>query len=121
MAHGFDLEVVLKATLSRILQFDILMLICTDSKSLYECLVKLGTTHEKRLMIDIMSLRQSYERREITEVRWIRGENNPADSMTKAKASLALKTLVDTNKINLTASEWVERDARPETERKESI
>ena len=72
-------------------------------------------------MIDIMSLRQSYERREITEVRWIRGENNPADSMTKAKASLALKTLVDTNKINLTASEWIERDARPETERKESI
>ena len=114
MAHGFDIGAVLKATLFRVLQYDVPMVICTDSKSLYECLVKLGTTNKKRLMIDIMSLRQLYERREITEVRWIKGDNNPADSMTKAKASTALKTLIDTNKVNLTASEWVERDAEDE-------
>ena len=40
-----------------------------DSYSLYEYLVKLGTTKEKRLMIDIIALRQSYERRELYEVR----------------------------------------------------
>jgi hypothetical protein len=45
------------------------LVICTDSYLLYECLVKLGTTKEKRLMIDIMALRQSYKRREITEIR----------------------------------------------------
>ena len=56
MTHGFDLNIVLKATLSRVLQIDVFMMICTDSKSLYECLVKFGTTHEKRLMIDVMSL-----------------------------------------------------------------
>ena len=44
-------------------------IICTDSYSLYEYLVKLGTTKEKRLMIDIMALRQSYERRELFEIR----------------------------------------------------
>ena len=38
---------------------EIPMIACTDSYSLYECLVKLGTTKEKRLMIDIMALRQS--------------------------------------------------------------
>ena len=69
MIHGFDLNVVLKATLSRVLQFDVFMMICIDSKSLYECLVKFGTTHEKRLMIDVMSFCQSYERREIIEMR----------------------------------------------------
>jgi len=42
---------------------------CTNSFSLYEYLVKLGTTKEKRLMIDIMALRQLYERRELIEVR----------------------------------------------------
>ena len=114
MAHGFDIGAVLKATLFRVLQYDVPMVICTDSKSLYESLVKLSTTNEKRLIIDIMSLRQSYERREITEVRWIKGDNNPADSMTKAKASTALKTLIDINKVNFTASEWVERDAEDE-------
>ncbi|KAF1974622.1 hypothetical protein BU23DRAFT_579703 [Bimuria novae-zelandiae CBS 107.79] len=44
------------------------LVVYTDSYSLYECLVKLGTTKEKRLIIDIMALRQSYERREITEI-----------------------------------------------------
>ena len=69
----------------------------------------MGTTAEKRLMIDIMCLRQAYERREIAEVKWIRGESNPADSMTKSKASSALKQLIDTNKIQLEVEEWVER------------
>jgi len=31
-------------------------IVCTDSYSLYKCLVKLGTTKEKRLIIDIMAL-----------------------------------------------------------------
>jgi hypothetical protein len=35
--------------------------VCTNSYSLYECLVKLGITKEKRLMINIMALRQLYE------------------------------------------------------------
>ena len=35
--------------------------------------------------------------------------NNPADSMTKTKGSLALKTLIDTNLINLATIEQVER------------
>ena len=53
-------------------QLDILLpliIIYTDSYSLYECLVKLRTIKEKRLMIDIIALRQSYEKRELTEVR----------------------------------------------------
>jgi len=61
-----------------------LTIVCTDSYSLYECLVKLRTIKEKRLMINIMALRQSYERRELTEVQWINRQDNPADAMTKA-------------------------------------
>ena len=53
----------------KMLQFDISLMICTDFKFLYECFVKLKIIYEKRLMIDVMSLRQSYEKREITEVR----------------------------------------------------
>lgn len=63
--------------------------------SLYDCLVKLGTTVEKRLMIDIMALRQSYERREIAETRWIHGDDNPADALTKAKPNSALSKIVE--------------------------
>jgi hypothetical protein len=45
------------------------IVVCTDLYSLYKCLVKLGTTKEKRLIIDIIVLRQLYKRREITEIR----------------------------------------------------
>ena len=84
-------------------------MIYTDSKSLYEYLVKLGTTQEKRLIVDIMSLRQSYKRREITEILWIQGNKNPADAITKERSCNALQKLVDTNKLELEVGGWVER------------
>jgi hypothetical protein len=69
MAHGFDVGAAVNATLEKILQQPIPMVLCTDSKSLYDCLVKLGTTYEKRLIVDLVCLRQSYERQEIAEIK----------------------------------------------------
>jgi hypothetical protein len=109
MAHGFDIGAAIKSTIEAILRIPLPLVMCTDSKSLFECLVKLGTTAEKRLMVDIMCLRQSYERREIAEIKWINGNENPADAMTKSKACPALKALIDSNIINITANKWVER------------
>jgi hypothetical protein len=109
MAHGFDIAAAIKSTVDKILQTNIPLILATDSKSLYDCLVRLGTTQEKRLMIDVMCLRQAYERRQITEIKWIDGESNPADAMTKGKACAALTNLIDTNTINLQAIGWVER------------
>jgi hypothetical protein len=111
MAHGFDHGAVIKATIEKILQISLPLILCTDSKSLYDCLVKLGTTQEKRLMVDLMCLRQSYERRLITEIKWIDGNSNPADAMTKSKPCQALRDLIDTNKVNLSTIHWVEREA----------
>jgi hypothetical protein len=45
-----------------------LIIVCTNSYLLYKCLVKLSTTEEKRLIINIIALRQPYKRREITEI-----------------------------------------------------
>jgi hypothetical protein len=61
MVNGVDIGIALLTTLQMITtQLDlpeILIMICTNSFLLYECLVKLGTTQEKRLIIDIMALR----------------------------------------------------------------
>jgi hypothetical protein len=110
MAHGFDMGASVKSTIDKMLGIELPLVVCTDSKSLYECLVKLGTTQEKRLMVDVMCLRQAYERREIAEVKWIKGDSNPADAMTKSKPSNALKLLIDTNTLQLDVEEWVERE-----------
>ena len=60
MAHGFDIGASIKSTVDKALGINLPLVLCTDSKSLYDCLVKLGTTQEKRLMIDIMCLRLAY-------------------------------------------------------------
>lgn len=113
-AHGVDSGIVIKTTISNILGQlnypEIPLIICTDSYSHYDCLTKLGTTNEKRLMIDVMALRQSYERREIAEVRWIDGKDNPADSMTKLMPNQALKEFIDKNELGIRVDEWVERE-----------
>ena len=44
------------------------IIVCTNLYLLYKCLVKLSTTKEKCLIIDIMALCQLYKRREITEI-----------------------------------------------------
>ena len=72
--------------------------------------LKLGTTQEKRLMVDLLCLRQSYERREITEILWIKGDKNPVDAMTKDKACSTLQSLVNTNRLDLTLEEWIKRN-----------
>ena len=97
MVAGFDTGAVLQDTTSKIISKAIPLILCTDSYSLYDCMTKLGTTAEKRLMIDIMGLRQSYERQEINKIRQIDGEDNPANIITKDKPYLALKQLIDLN------------------------
>jgi hypothetical protein len=91
------------------LQIELLLILYTDLKSLYECLIKLGTTREKCLIIDVMCLYQLYKHREITEVKWINGDSNPADLIIKGKASTAFKRLINANYLKLQAIEWVER------------
>ncbi|TVY42637.1 hypothetical protein LOCC1_G007602 [Lachnellula occidentalis] len=87
MVAGVDMGIVISVMLKHITEElglpPIETVVCTDLYSLYECLVKLGTTKEKRLMIDIMSLRESYEERELYEIRWINGKDNLLDVMTK--------------------------------------
>ncbi|KAF7570471.1 hypothetical protein PtrM4_104730 [Pyrenophora tritici-repentis] len=113
MVNGFDIGIAIATTLrivtERLRIPEVPLVVCTDSYSLYECLVKLGTTKEKRLMIDIMALRQSYERREITEIRWINGDDNPADAFTKASPNRALERFIDGNKLTVRVDGWVQR------------
>jgi hypothetical protein len=113
MTAGVDMAYAIGSTLNMITEQlnlpSIPVIVCTDSYSLYECLVKLGTTKEKRLMIDIMAIRQSYERRELQEVRWINGNDNPADAMTKAKPNPTLETFVSTNRLTVRVEGWVKR------------
>jgi hypothetical protein len=70
---GIDMSFAISSTLTMImkqLEFPIILIIvCTDSYSLYECLVKLGIIKKKHFIIDIIIIRESYENRELFEIR----------------------------------------------------
>jgi hypothetical protein len=65
-------------------------------------------------MIDVISFRQSYKRRKITEIRWIHNQDNPADALTKAAANRAMERLVSSNKLNVRMEGYVERSRKEE-------
>jgi hypothetical protein len=75
MVGGVDMSFAIGFTLTMIIKqlglFIILIIVCIDFYSLYECLIKFGTIKEKRLIIDIIAIRESYENRELFEIRWI--------------------------------------------------
>jgi hypothetical protein len=77
MVGGIDMSFAIGSTLTMIIkQLELLtisIIVYTDFYSLYECLIKLGITKEKRLIIDIMVIRESYENRELFEIWWING------------------------------------------------
>ncbi|KAI0994537.1 hypothetical protein K3495_g13646 [Podosphaera aphanis] len=63
MVAGVDMAISINTTITKILEQlnmeNLPSIVCTDSFSLYDCLVKLGTTREKRLMIDIVTVSNS--------------------------------------------------------------
>ena len=109
MILGFDVSAVIQRTITDFLGKHVPLHLYTDSKSLYDSLTTLNATSEKRLLIDLALLRESYETREIDAVYWIPGTQNPADSLTKWNACGALNSLLEQNILNVSPNAWIER------------
>ena len=71
--QGFDVRYVIYYTINTILKRFYLLkapfILCTDLFSLYQYLIQMGSINEKRLIIDLIALRQSYENKEINDIR----------------------------------------------------
>ena len=69
MAYSFNIRAVIKVIVKLQLNISLPLILYIDSKSIYKCLIKLRTTQEKKLIINIICLRQLYKRREIAKVK----------------------------------------------------
>ena len=91
MVYGFDISTVIKAIVKLQLNISLPLILCINFKLIYKCLIKLRTTQEKRLIINVICLRQLYKRYKIAKVKLINRDSNPIDTITKNKLLLALK------------------------------
>jgi hypothetical protein len=56
MAYSFNIGALVKSIINKVLEIKLLLVIYIDSKLLYKCLIKLGTTLKKCLIINIIYL-----------------------------------------------------------------
>jgi hypothetical protein len=56
MAYSFNIGTLIKSIINKILEIELLLVVYINSKSLYKCLIKLGITWEKYLIINIIYL-----------------------------------------------------------------
>ena len=56
MAYGFNIAATIKSIADKVLQINLLFILYTDSKLLYNYLIQLKTIQEKQLIIDIICL-----------------------------------------------------------------
>jgi hypothetical protein len=106
---SFTINATVNIIIKQISLSSIPLVVYTDLYLLYECIVKLETTHEKRLIIDIIVLRKMYERRKLVDIRWISSNLNPADTITKASPNRTMQQLIDNNQLTVSVEEWIQR------------
>lgn len=82
-ADCFDSAYTLKDELYRVFRKTVTIAMLTDSGCLFDVVVKSTRTSEKRLMIDIATARDAYEKFEIDDIGWISGATNMADALAK--------------------------------------
>lgn len=93
---AFDHGYTLKFDLERILRRKVPLLMYTDSDSLFKIIVRNSMITERTLMIDPETTCEAYSRNEISDIGWIRSNDNPGmDSQNRrnARRSCSLWTL----------------------------
>lgn len=112
LVDGFDVGYSIAHSLQEIYGRQIDLTLYTDSQSLYGLCISLAHTTERRLQIDLSMIREAYERRDITNIVWIEGKNNPADDLTKiTRRAGVLSEVIATNRFFPEPRSWIQRDA----------
>jgi hypothetical protein len=97
---AFDKAFIIRHELSRMLSKDILLLMMTDSRALFDVITRARYTTERTLMVDVAAALESNSDRTMINIGVIRSGYNPADGLTKAPPNEALMKLFMAGKID---------------------
>jgi hypothetical protein len=82
MSDGYDQAYTMRHDIHNMMGFDIALLILTDSKSLFDVITRRQHT-TKRLVNDVVAIREGFRTRSIANIGLIRSAENSADGLTK--------------------------------------
>lgn len=82
-ADGFENAFIIQHNLQMIMGQPLPLLTLTDSKPLLDVLTKKKYTAEKQIVADIVSTREAYDSKIISNISLIKSMHNPADTLTK--------------------------------------
>ena len=107
LQNAVDHAFYLKNVMSDMLGFDLEIHCHTDNQSLVDSLhSSTNVKEDKRLVLDVCSLKEMMERKELHSVKWVSKNGQIADAMTKSGASpLALQRVVCSGEL-LSNSGW---------------
>jgi len=109
LIYGFDNAYVARSLVEEILGIKVPIDGYVDSRTLFNVVAKNAGTLEKRLQIDVLSLRESHEKQELRSLAWISGKENVADGLTKelVRESHPLFKLLETCTVDLNPTGWI--------------
>jgi hypothetical protein len=97
---GFDAAFVLAEDSRRMLGKTLPIECHLDNMSRFDVVTRASTTLEKRVQFDVEAVRQSYARKELTHIAFLRSPHNFADALTKVKTPGALGKVLITNMLD---------------------
>lgn len=96
LADCFNIDYAIRHDINDIVGYIIPFTMLTDSESHFNVIARSTTTTEKRLMIHVRATREAFENNEISDIGWIRTDENIADGLTTTGRSQELEDLMKT-------------------------
>lgn len=78
-------------------------------KSFFDVITKSTTTTEKRLIVAVRAIRETYERLEVSDVGLISSEAPPSDALTKVNDNSILNSILDNDIVKHHIQQWIIR------------
>jgi hypothetical protein len=103
LATGFDAAFVLVEVLRRMLGKTLPVECHLDNMSLFDVVTRASITLEKRVQLDVEAVRQSYARKELTHIAFLRSAHNCADALNQSEDAGRAGEGIDYKYVGLTA------------------
>ena len=105
----FDDAMAIRSQIEHALQEPVPMNLMTNLKSFFDIISKGSRTSEERAMLEILATRQAYQRQKISNIGFLRSEDNLADRFTKEKKQGALlQMMLDESHVKV-CEHWIIR------------